>query len=192
MKIFLTLLLFYSGVLFTAADISMLSVKINDPASVLKKIKLKVEATEENITKYRTDNGNDLSITTENGKVVYMENDWLHEKSGIKPLFSDFKFGETSLREIRKAFGTNGFTYTQRNDVITDKDIVEFNCFEFDSANNEVLVMITKAPLKPTPTEDNIADKLKLESIVIADKKYLDGIWGTEKVFDPNYKKIKP
>jgi hypothetical protein len=191
MRAFLIILLIFPGI-FIAKDISMLGVKINDPQSVLKKITLKVEASDDGMTKYRTTNGNDFSITVQDGKVVYMENDWLHDAKGTKPLFSDFKFGETSLKDIRKALGSNGFTYIKRNDLITDTDIVEFNCFEFDSANNEVLVMITKAALKPAPTEKNLSDELKLESIVIADKKYLDGIWGSEKTFDPNYKKLKP
>ncbi|HTE01037.1 MAG TPA: hypothetical protein VK668_17220 [Mucilaginibacter sp.] len=190
MKTLLIIFLFSSSLLLPFNDISMHGIKINDPKSSLKKIRLEVMASDETMTRYRTENGNDLSVTISDDKVVYMENDWLHEVKGVKPLFSVFKFGETTLRQIRKAFGTNGFTYVQRNDLVTETDIVEFNCFELDSPNNEVLVIITKAPLKPEPTEANLADKLKLESIVIADKKYLDSIWGSDKTFDPQYKKI--
>jgi hypothetical protein len=190
MKILFALFLVHSVVFITGTDISMLSIKINDPKSVLKKIKLEVLASDETTIKYRTGNGNDLSVTIENNKVVYVENDWQHEIKGVKPLISDFKFGQTSLREIRKVFGTNGFTYEQRNDLITDTDIVEFNCFEFDSPNNEVLVIITKSAIKPELTESNLADRLKLESIVIAKREYLDEIWGDKKLFDANYKKI--
>jgi hypothetical protein len=83
-----------------SAGISMLGVKINDPATALKKIKLDVVAVDETMTKYRTANGNDFSVTVDSGKVVYMENDWLHNPAGIHTLFTSFTFGKTSLRDI--------------------------------------------------------------------------------------------
>lgn len=73
----------------------------------------------------------------------------------------------------------------------TDTHLIMFNCFEFDSANNEVLVTITKVPMSLKPTEETVAEHLKLEALIIADKTYLETIWGKEKTFDPNYKKIK-
>lgn len=128
----------------------------------------------------------------ERGKVAYMENDWLQDEKARQPLFSDFQFGITSLRDIRKKFGTNGFTYKKRLAFTTETDLIEFNCFEFDSPNSEVLVAITKVSLKANPTEKNVGDKLKLDALIITTKDYLDKTWGVEKLFDPNYKKIKP
>ncbi len=85
--------------------------------------------------------------------------------------------------------GTNGFTYTQRNGLTTATDEIEFNCFEFDSPNNEVLVAITKVSLQDHLTEDNVADHLKLDALLISNKTYLDKTWGKEKVYDSNYKR---
>jgi len=65
-----------------------------------------------------------------------------------------------------------------------------FNCFEFESDNNEVLVTITKGSLKENLTEKNLSSKLKLDAIIIADRAYLDKIWGKAKSYDPNYHKI--
>ena len=48
----------------------MLGIKINDSESVLKKINLEVLASENDMTKYRTKNGNDFSVTVSNGKVL--------------------------------------------------------------------------------------------------------------------------
>lgn len=192
MKPILTLFLFIS--FFFKSDIAMVSVKINSPASALKKIKLKSISTEGPATKYQTENGNEFSVTVKNGKVVFMENDWQHEATGAKPLFSDFKFGETSLADIKKAFGTIGFNHVQRGSMITsDTGLISFNCYELDSPNNEVLVFVFMFPLaqKAQLTETNVEQKLKLSSIIISDKKYLDEIWGEEKAYDPNYKKIK-
>ena len=174
-----------------AADISMQGLKIGSSKQALNKITLTVKGREENMIKYTTANGNDFSVTTEQGKVVFMENDWLQNPAAAQPLFSGFEFGKTSLRTIRKTMGTNGFTYTERDKLTTETEVIEFNCFEFDSPNNEVLVTITKAALQDHLTEDNIADHLKLDAVIISNKAYLDKTWGTQKVYDPNYKKIR-
>lgn len=173
------------------ADISMFGIKIGDTRTSVDKIKLKIVAQEDETIKYRTDNGNDFSVTFEQGKVVYTENDWLQDEKGRQSLLSGFQFGLTSLREIRQKFGTNGFAYKNRQAFKTETDLIEFNCFEFDSPNNEVLVTITKISLKANPTEKNVADELKLDALIIATKDYLDKTWGEEKLFDSNYKKIK-
>ena len=170
----------------------MLGIKINDNKNSLDKIKLKVEASEKDMIKYSTENGNDFSITLGKEKVVYMENDWLQDDKGRQPLYSDFQFGKTSLRDIRTKFATNGFAYSSRGAFSTATDLIEFNCFEFDSPNNEILVTITKVSLIADVTEENVADGLKLDALIIADKDYLDKTWGKKKTFDKNYKKIKP
>jgi len=191
MKLILTIIIAVT-VLFKTIDISMLGIKINDPKNSLDSIKLEIIAEENDMIKYRTDNGNDFSITLEKGKVVYMENDWLQNEKGKKPLYSDLSFGQTSLQDIRNKYGTNGFSYKSRGPFATETDLIEFNCFEFDSPNNEILVTITKISLKANVTEQNVADSLKLDALIIASKAYLDKTWGEEKLFDKNYKKIKP
>ena len=52
--------------------------------------------------------------------------------------------------------------------------------------------MVTKISLNADVTEENVSEKLKLDALILADKSYLDRAWGKEKVFDENYKKIKP
>lgn len=189
-----SILLLFIAFTFTSAisDISMLNIKIHDSKNVLEKIKLSVISQEENIVKYETKNKNAFSVTTDDDKVVYMENDWLQKEEGRKPLYTDFTFGKTTLRDVRNKFGTNGFTFKSRQAFATDDDLIEFNCFEFDSSNDEVLVVITKVALnEENITEENVADKLKLDALIIADKEYLNKTWGDEKIFDSNYKKIK-
>lgn len=170
----------------------MSGVKIGDSQKSLNKLKLKLEAKDGDMIKFKTGNGNDFSVTCQKGKVVFMENDWLQSPDARQTLFSGFEFGKTTLKDIRAKFGTNGFSYRSRGAFTTEEDLIEFNCFEFDSPNHEVLVMITKVSLKANLTEDNVADNLRLDAMIIADKTYLDNEWGTEKVYDPNYKKIKP
>jgi hypothetical protein len=195
MKTLLTIVLFSFSTFSINTDISMVGIKINDNENLIDKINLKVIGNETNgkihMIKYRTENGNDLAITLKKGKVVYMENDWLHDNFGKQPLITNFQFGITSLREIRKTFGTNGFGFKKRGPFTTETDLIEFNCFEVASPNNEVLVTITKVSLNANVTEENVSDSLKLESIIIANNAYLEELWGKEKLYDNNYKKIK-
>jgi len=177
--------------LFVSGDISMLGIKIGSPQPALKNLKLKEKAREGDMVKYLTKNGNDLSVTSVNGKVAFMENDWLQDPAGKESLLPGFTFDETSLKDIRKRFGTNGFRYNDMSGGTTDTHLVQLNCFEFDSPNNEVLIIITKVALDADVNEDNIASLLKLDALIIADKAYLDEMWGTEKGFDQDYKKIK-
>lgn len=185
--------LIIGSVLFSIGSISMLGIELFDTRESVEDLNLPVVGEEPGIVKYRTKNGNDLSVTFENDKVVYMENDWLLSAEGSKPLVTDFTFGETSIADIREEFGTNGFTYSNRLYSATDTHLVTFNCFEFDTDKNEVLVTITGIAIeeKDEVNENNISDKLKLMAIIIADKSYLDKIWGKDKVFDGGYRKIK-
>ncbi|MFM6934458.1 MAG: hypothetical protein ACKOXP_03380 [Flavobacteriales bacterium] len=188
---FILALLLVSTSFLPSGAISMQGVKINDPKQVLEKLSLERISTDQNMQKFRTENGNDFSVTVDKGKIVYMENDWLQEEKGTQALFSDFSFGKTSLKDIRLTFASNGFTYSSRGMFRTPTDVIMFNCYEFDSENNEVLVTITKVSLKEEITEKNLASKAKLDALIIAEKSYLDKTWGKEKVFDPKYKKIK-
>ena len=187
----MAILFLASSFLLPSGEISMYGVKINDSQKSLENVNLKRIAKEEKMQKFRTENGNDFSITVDKGKVVYMENDWLQDEKGVQPLFSDFKFGQTSLKDIRSKFSTNGFTYKSRGSFQTKTHLIMFNCFEFESENNEVLVTITKVALKGDIAENNLASRAKLDALIIADKNYLDKTWGKDKSYDPQYKKIQ-
>jgi len=198
MKLFLILFAFLFSFINPNSDISMNGISIHDSETKLETIKLEVIASQKDkkssTIKYKTENGNDFSVTTKNGQVVFLENDWLQEVKGNKPLVSQFTFGETTLKEIRAAFGTNGFSFTKNAGYATETSLIEFNCFELDSPNNEILVIVTKLIIPKDLIgieEDNIANMLKLDAIIIADNEYLEKLWGSQKSYDPNYKKVK-
>lgn len=185
---FLAIALFFIPV----GEISMLGIKINDDATKIKDINLQIIGREMNATKFRTENGNDFSITYEYGKIVYMENDWSQKANGTRPLHSDFSFGKTSVADIKSKFSSYGFVYEHRQFIETDMGLITFNCYEFDSTNNEVLVLISKLHLDEESTDKETTDKdFKLDAVIIADMEYLDRIWGADKSFYDNYKKIK-
>jgi len=141
--------------------------------------------------KFITDNGNYLSITTQNGKVVYMENNWNQEVTGKESLIPNFIFGETSLKEIYKKFGTRGFIYTKQDALTIGNEKVFLNCFELSEEENVVLVVITKTSIDTKIDDDNSLSKLLLEALILSDSDYLDEYWGDEKSYSESYKKIK-
>jgi len=190
MKSLLAFFLFIT-ILSSTSDISMLGIELYDSRESIEKLNLEVVGEKPGMIKYRTAGGNDFSITFDKGNVVYMENDWLQGSKSKEPLFTDFSFGKTTLEDIREKYKSNGFSHKNRMIQMTDDAIIDFSCFEFDSQKGEVLVVITVAPLTKDLTAGNIHENLKLEAVVIADKEYLNKIWGEEKVYSDDYKKIR-
>lgn len=76
----MAILFLTSSFLLSSGEISMFGVKINDDQKSLENVNLERIAKEEKMQKFRTENGNDFSITVDKGKVVYMENDWLQDE----------------------------------------------------------------------------------------------------------------
>lgn len=187
MKIILLILLSAFPVLFQDTEISMLGIKIHDPKKVLTKIELTETATEMTRHTYLLDDGNNFSVTFDGGKVVLLENDWLHRQKSIKPLITNFVFGKTTLTDIKKAFGTKGFGYHENFSKTNEADVVNITCFNIQSSGDEVLVVITRAPFKASVTRD-IESYQTLESVILADKKYLDKIWGKKRAYEEHTK----
>lgn len=177
--------------LLAISNIGMLTIKIGSTEADVKKTTLKQVSKANDMTKYRTENGNDFSVTLQDGKVVYMENDWNQNPQGGQSLVPGFTFGQTTLKAIRQRFGSKGFIYAENQNMVTKTHLFEFTCYEFNSANNEVLVVVTKIPFATTVGENTDVSKLlTLDALVIADKDYLEELWGAQKTYDTDYKKI--
>ena len=69
----MAILFLTSSFLLTSGEISMYGVKINDSQKSLENVNLERIAKEEKMQKFRTENGNDFSITVDKGKVVYID-----------------------------------------------------------------------------------------------------------------------
>jgi hypothetical protein len=183
------------GLFSVRSDISMMGIKIKDSKETLKKITLPVISNkvtgEKQVTKYEAKNGNDFIVTVLNGFIVEMSNEWSGEKKGAKPLITNFTFGVTTLKDIKKYFGTEGYCYSE-DDMIMGKNYVLFNYFEIESPNNEILLAITVAPKDGDYKDMEPEDYMKLDALILVDTKYLEmQRYGDKEIFDKNYKKIK-
>jgi hypothetical protein len=154
------------------------------------------------MTKFRLDNGNDLSVTYDSvqDRILYVEVDWNQAPSGKGTGISKLKFGETSLKDIRKRYRSNGFTHLKHASCWDDGELVMFNAFELKRTPTIILAFATRLPhesesliktLSPEKQVELISNYLMLESIVVADESYLDEIWGEDKSYDPLSKGIR-
>lgn len=189
------------AVLFTSAQAQSLSgIKVGDPPSVLEKLNLEPLAREEHgamkVMKFRLPNGNELSVTynSQENRIIYIENDWSMRPEGTATDIPAFKFGVTTLEEIRRVNGSNGFNWKSTVMQQIEDRIVTFNAYQIKGKPNQVAVFVTGVSVahvkdsKAKPSE--MAKLFKLEAVILAEENYLDELWGEEKLYDKDIKPI--
>ncbi|SEB62759.1 hypothetical protein [Terriglobus roseus] len=145
------------------------------------------------VARWTLPNGNDLSATTgKNSRIVYLEANWNRVNNATGSDLSWLRFGTTTLTEIRKHFGSNGFAFKgQAGQLLADDGAVLLNSYEVGDA---VITFYNKvnnaevAKLDPNG-QSTFADHARLDAISIASQSYAMTEWG-DRVYDPQYKKI--
>jgi hypothetical protein len=179
---------------------SLAGIKLGgNAATVLEKITLEPIAREGQggikIVKYRQVNGNELSVTYNNrsNRILYIENDWCLKPEGAITDVPSFEFGVTTLEEIRRINGSNGFSWSRTAMNKTADQIIAFNAYDIKSKPNQIAVFVTSLSLSEAKNKltdpSRVAQFFKLRAIILAEEDYLDEIWGEEKTYD---KKSKP
>ena len=142
------------------------------------------------IAKWDMPDGNFLSVTaTADGVIVFLESNWGYGVSGRFTDFPGLVFGKTTLAEVRKLTGSNGFCFLSRGCVSdSGSGIVNFNSYGVSGNNNVVITFITVSDYAMASKDPSNA---VLDSIIVGYKPYLNGIWGKEKISDPKYRPIK-
>jgi hypothetical protein len=183
---------------------SIAGIHVGEPASVLGKLNLKPTARDHigpmDTVKYKLDNGNELSVTHESpaGRIVYLECDWNRNAVSVSADFPGFKFGVTTLEEIRIANGSNGFSFKSNAMNTARGELFTFNAYNIKEKPGLIAVFVTalniaelrKRRNNKEPGAEDIAKSLKLDAVILAEETYLDGIWGKEKVYDKEAKPI--
>jgi hypothetical protein len=180
---------------------SMADISIGDSTKVLYELGYRetgsVKLGESFSRKFMLESGNDLSVTYDrrSQKIVFLETDWNGNSSGIISDYPGFLYGKTTLLQIRQALGNNGYAYqSNQGSVMTEQGIALFNAYEISGNSNLVAVFIcflNESAFESVKNDPNSLSSLAtLSSMILADRKYLDSIWGYSKIFDPNYQKI--
>ncbi len=142
------------------------------------------------VHKWCFENGNELSVTTDaDGKIVYLELDWGGRPAGRETDLRWLFFGETTLSDLRKGFGSNGFAFKERGGVIEAPDGEGISMMNSYEVGTKVVTFITKVSATVAP-DSPIADHATLDAISIADPNFARTEWG-ERVYDPEYRKIE-
>jgi hypothetical protein len=143
--------------------------------------------------KWNLSSGNDVSVTAspETGRIVYVKSDWGGDPKSAAIEVPGMQFGTTTLSDIRKKFGSNGFAFKSNLGGITDDNLVGLNCYQIDSNPDLIVVFVTTQPIKDVPT---VAGKPKpdsgkghLDAVILASLEYLKQIWGEDRIFDTTY-----
>jgi len=147
--------------------------------------------------KWQLPGGNDFSATAspDTGKIVFLEED--REPA---PAAHDFPLpglilGTTTLSDIRRRFGSNGIGFASNAETLQNGALTGINCFELSHAPGVFVAFVTRVAPPGTPGKRgqyhiDIGDGV-LVSIIVAEKTYLQEIWGNKLLFDPHYKPIE-
>jgi hypothetical protein len=183
---------------------SIAGIHVGGPASALDILNLKPIARDRvgsmDTVKYKLTNGNELSATFESpmGRIVYLECDWNRNPESAAIDFTGFKFGSTTLQQIRVANGSNGFGYKSKAMNTAAGELFTFNGYRIKDKPGLIAVFVTalniaelrKRRENKEPGADDVAKSLTLDAVILADETYLDGIWGKEKIYDKEAKPI--
>jgi len=116
------LALLVAALTITAQAQSLSGIKLGDAPNVLEKLNLESVAHEEQgaikTVKFLLTNGNELSVTynSRENRVIYIEQDWTFKPQGAATDIPAFKFGTTTLEDIRRVKGSNGFCWKNYSD----------------------------------------------------------------------------
>lgn len=190
----ITVLLIIQLALAECSAQSLNGVRIGDPASTLQALNLQQisRAGEAGIkvTKFKLPNGNELSVTYDSraDRILYIENDWNLTSQSRAVGASNLAFGSTNLRDIRKMYGSNGFSWKKVFMQRSGNELIMFNAYEIKNKRNGVVVFVTSVDIQEhhsAGADSQLLPQLaRLQAIIVADERYLDAIWGEEKIYD--------
>ena len=148
---------------------------------------------------WRLPDGNKLALATHpgNGRIAYVEETWGGRPDGRPADFPGFKYGETTLADIRKHAENNGFAFVERLLDERPDGLRLFNSYEVEGRPGLVVTFVTKMSLtdaqrlKSKQDGVDINRSARLDSIILSDAGYLESIWGQAKLKGKKYKPIR-
>jgi hypothetical protein len=146
--------------------------------------------------KWTLPNGNGFSATASpaTGKIVYLEEDQAAASPSNDLPLSGLVLGASTLNDIRHRFGSNGMGFASNAETLQGGVLIGINCYELRHAPGVFLVFVTRlSPSdetgEPAPSHLITGDGI-LVSVIVAEKTYLQEIWGDQLLTDPHYTPI--
>jgi hypothetical protein len=171
---------------------SLSSLRIGDPPSKLSSLGPMSDSGSYKgmeLRKWVLPSGNELSVTIgSNGLIVYLESDWDGKNDDPACDLTHLHFGSTTLSELRKRFGKNGFGFEDRPPAIETADgAVMINSWEVGTVVVTFYTRIGQQDydrMKASGANPPPADYAKLDAISIAGADYAKSEWG-DRIYDP-------
>jgi|GEM_PF-1818224 len=180
---------FFACFVIDASAQSLGGVSLSKPASSLDALPAPM-AREGNgaikTNKYQFANGDTLSVTYSSraNQILFIEQDW----SGNGRIISNvgpFKYGMTTLQDIRQLNGSNGLGWKSTVMSRRGDDLVCMNAYEVKGRPGSIVVFVTQLDnAKSFMGQKDFTGKATLRAIIVANEDYLDSLWGTEKIYD--------
>ncbi len=150
---------------------------------------------EMDVFKWRLAKGNVFTAMVDpNGEIDYLESDWGGKGDDTGCDLPGLKFGVTTLADLRKRFGSNGFGYRRRPHVRQNDDgVTLLNSYEVE---NVVITFYTRissadsAKVQASEGKDSGEEYARLDGISLANAAYAKREWG-DRIVNPAYKKIE-
>ncbi|MBQ0821507.1 hypothetical protein KBI52_15000 [Microvirga sp. HBU67558] len=149
--------------------------------------------------RWRLSDGNKLALATDpaNGRIAYAEKTWGGRPDGKPADFPGFRYGETTLADIRMHAQNNGFAFVERLMDEKPDGLRLFNAYEVEGSPGLVVTFVTRMSTRDTQRLKGKQDSVdinraaKLDGIILGDAGYLESIWGQAKLKGKNYKPIR-
>jgi hypothetical protein len=178
---------------------SLSSIHIGDQASELAKFGPASETRSDmgiQSQRWSLPDGDELSVSADStGRIIYLESDWDGKGENTAFDLPGFNFGITTLAQIRKKFGSNGFGFKNRAGVIpTDMGVVMLNSYQ---AGGVIVTFYTRVDeqqylrMKGSGPNSSFADFAKLDAISLADPNYAKTAGWGKRIYDPGYKDVE-
>jgi hypothetical protein len=135
------------------------------------------------VYRWMLSNGNQFTATVNpEGEIVYAESDWFGKSAETGCDLAGLKFGVTTLAELRKRFGSDGFTFrTRASGFRTEDGLAMMYSWEVDKVVITFYTKINSQDLAQTQAEgskESTADYAKLYAISMANAAYARREWG--------------
>jgi len=146
--------------------------------------------------KWSLASGNSFSATASpvTGKIVFLEEDFDSTPAVTDSPIPGVVLGATTLNDIRHRFGSIGIGFTSNAETLQSGTLIGINCSGLHHSPGVFVAFVTR--LSPAtkfggsaPSRIDPGDGV-LVSIIVAEKIYLQEIWGTQLFFDPHYAPI--
>ncbi len=152
--------------------------------------------------RYLLPSGAELSATFDisTSQIVALEESWAGNDNGPSAGFSDFRFGRTTLTDLRSRMASNGILYKNVTPVGADQSgAVNFSSFYDVTSSENVVRFVTsidRAALGKLGNRygerayDYTGSAALLRSVTVATREYLERSTGTDRILDSRYASV--